>query len=602
MAANRLFLSVLFLLNISFSGNSTAQTNTPVLERKVNISAMNKLPSEILKNIEEQANFTFSYDPRVIGEQKPVSIQANNKSVREVLDQLFNGKVNYKEKGNHIILVSAPVKSEEQYFIITGYVKDGITGSEVPEASIFDKKSRESAVSDLYGYFKIRVDSKQRDQVLSLSVNKANYNDTIVYIRQKGNSIVNITIYSEINAAVVDSNAIRDSLLAVDQLAMINMILSDEAEVNTKNIKDTLYSKFQLSFLPFLGTNLKLSGNTINDYSVNILAGYSMGTRKLEIGGLVNVDRDSVSHVQLAGLSNVTGGPVNGFQAAGLINFNMKPVRGCQVAGLINNNIDTSHAAEFAGLLNLNLKPTTGFQAAGLMNLNIKKSGSAQVAGLTNIGVESVRGSQISGLLNVCVKEIHGAQISGLVNYAAKVRGTQIGFLNISDSCSGVPVGFMSLVKSGYHELEVSADETFPLSVSFRTGVRSFYNIITAGIQTLKEPDNIWYFGYGVGSAINLGKKWNLNLDLTMNQPIVGNQLDYFNPLTRLNVTVEKRFSKYFSLAAGPTLNVFFVNTLDPQFDGVFKDLPPSEVLYSSVSGDYKQTRWIGGKIALRFF
>jgi hypothetical protein len=280
----------------------------------------------------------------------------------------------------------------------------------------------------------------------------------------------------------------------------------------------------------------------------------------------------------------------------------MKPVHGCQVAGLINNNIDTSHAAEFAGLLNVNLKTTTGFQAAGLMNLTIKNSGSAQIAGLTNIGIENVKGSQIAGLLNVAVKEIHGAQISGLVNYAKNVHGTQIGFLNVADSVSGVPVGFMSLVRSGYHELEVSADETFPLSVSFRTGVRSFYNIISAGIKTLKEPDNVWYFGYGVGSAINLGRKWDLNLDLTMNQPLIGNQLDYFNPLTRLNVTVEKRFSKYFSIAAGPTLNVYFVNTTDPQFESVFKELPPSQVLYSSVSGDYKQTRWIGGKVALRFF
>jgi hypothetical protein len=319
MAANRILLSVLFLLTVCIIRNSSAQTSIPKLERKVNISSTNKLPSEILKNIEEQGNFTFSYDPRVIGEQKPVSIQAKNKSVREVLDQLFSGKISYKEKGNHIILVNVVAKPEDQqYFIITGYVKDGITGTEVPEASIFDKKSRESAISDQYGYFKIRVDSKQRDQVLSLSVNKVNYTDTLIYVRQKGNTIVNIIIYPEIKSVVVDSNAIRDSLLAVDQLAMINMILSDEAQANTKNIKDTLYSKFQISFLPFLGSNMELSGNTVNDFSLNILAGYSMGTRKFEVGGLVNVDRDSVRHFQLAGLSNVVGGPVRGFQAAGL--------------------------------------------------------------------------------------------------------------------------------------------------------------------------------------------------------------------------------------------------------------------------------------------
>ena len=606
MVANRILLAGFFVILICTWKNSRAQSDIPFLERKITIQSINQKPEEILRLIEKQGGFTFSFDPQVVQGQKEIVMDHKNKPVREVLDKLFDGQVSYKEKGKHIILFR--ITSEEQskknsYYIITGYIKNGVNGEEVTEASIFDKKSKESAVSNQYGYFNLRINSKQKDELLILSVNKVNYKDTLVYVRQTGKSIVNITIYPDVKQiAIVDSSAIRDSILAVNQLAFINMILSQEAQTNTLNINDTFYSKFQWSLLPFLGSNLSLSGNTVNDYSFNILAGYSMGTRKLEIGGLVNVDRDSVKNVQIAGWANITGGPVQGLQAAGLVNFNMKTVNGCQLAGLINNNLDTSHVAGFAGLMNINLKPSSGFLAAGLMNLNIKKTTSPQFAGITNIAIDDAKGIQVSGLLNVCIKDIHGVQISGLVNYANHVHGTQIGFLNISDSCSGVPVGFLSYVHKGYHQLEISADEVFPLNASFRTGVHSFYNIFSAGIKSLGEPDNIWYFGYGLGTAINLGKKWDLNVDLIMNQPMVGNQLDYFNPLTKLNLTAEKRFSKSFSLAAGPVFNLFSVNTTDPNFDGVFNNLPPAQTFSSSVSGDYKHTSWIGGKVALRFF
>ena len=45
---------------------------------------------------------------------------------------------------------------------------------------------------------------------------------------------------------------------------------------------------------------------------------------------------------------------------------------------------------------------------------------------------------QAAGLLNVCLDEIEGAQVSGLVNVARSVVGSQIGFLNIADTCTGV--------------------------------------------------------------------------------------------------------------------------------------------------------------------
>ncbi len=589
MAANKILLPFFIFILLYLPLEMAAQSHIPLLEQKISLRADNDSPEAVLKNIEQQGHFNFSYSPQVLQNVKPVTLQVSRSSVREVLDLIFAGQVTYKEKGSHIILIRkqpSAIAEESFSFIISGYVKDGISGNEIPEASVFDKKSRVSALTDQFGYFKMKVDGKQKEDVLFLSVNKIDYRDSVYIIRQKGNTIVNVTIFPLQKSEGVDSAAIRDSLLNVDQMAFLNMILSDELKANTKNISDTLYSKFQVSFLPFLGTNLRLSGNTVNDYSLNILAGYSMGTRKLEVGGLFNINRDSVKYVQIAGLSNIAGGPVSGVQAAGLINVNVKKTSGVQLAGLINNNIDTSIAT----------------QLAGLMNVNLKKSSAPQLAGLLNVGVGDVSGVQVAGLLNVAVREINGVQVSGLVNYATHVRGSQIGLLNISDSCSGVPIGLLSIVNKGYHQLEIYSDEVFPLNASFRSGVRPLYNILSAGIQTLKPDENIWYFGYGIGSAIKLGKSWDLNLEATVSQPLKNNNIYYFNPLTKFNLTAEKRFSKYFSVAAGPVFNLFFANTNDPDFHDVLSNIPPAKVIDSSVHNDYLKTSWIGAKLALRFF
>ncbi len=327
-----------------------------------------------------------------------------------------------------------------------------------------------------------------------------------------------------------------------------------------------------------------------------------MGTRKLEAAGLFNIDRDSVKHVQLAGLFNVVGGHVEGVQAAGLFNTNLNTVKGAELAGLMNINGDTVKGLELAGLMNINLKPASGFQGAGLMNINLKDVHAVQAAGLMNVALHRSTGAQVSGLMNICGGDIYGAQISGLLNFGTRVHGSQIGVFNFSDSVAGVPVGFLSFVRKGYHQLEISSNESFPLNLALRTGVRQFYNILEAGMKFSNDSLAVWYFGYGLGSAVNMGKQWQVDFDLTMSQPLKGNELNYFNPLTKLNVTFEKRFTKYFSIAAGPSLNIFYYHLQDPTFDSVLEQIVPANLISSTTSGNYKNATWVGGKIALRFF
>jgi hypothetical protein len=606
MAASKFIrFFALFYISLFVSLQVSAQKNIPFLERKVTLAVTGKNVEEVLRLIEHQNDFTFSYRAALLDKAKPLNYHCKNRPVREVLNELFQGKVVFKEKGSHIILTElAPEKSDAPaYFQVTGYFVNGENGKEIPDVSVFEKKSRVSDVSDQFGYFTLRIDKKEVGSSVALNINKRNFKDTIVYVSQSGKSYLSITLFPiEVPVTPVDSNVNAEEKMKVDQLALVNLLINKEEEVNTKNINDTIYRKFQVSFVPFLGSNQRLSGNTVNDFSLNILGGYSMATRKLEVGGLFNIDRDSVKSVQLAGLMNIDGGFVSGAQLAGIMNFNLNTTEGFQAAGLFNFNKFNFAGSQLSGLINLNLKEVKGFQAAGLLNVNLKEANGVQTAGLLNLNLHGTKGVEIAGLMNVSGGDVNGSQISGLLNFGNKVHGTQIGVLNFADSCTGVPIGFLSFVRSGYHELEISGNETFPVNVALRTGVRSFYNIVEAGMKISLDSIPTWYFGYGLGSAFNLGKKWQLNLDANVSQPLRGNELHYFNPMAKLSLTFEKRFTKVFSIAFGPTVNYFAYRFDDPTYDTVLNKLVTSSALYSNSTARYKEIGWIGGKFAVRFF
>jgi len=203
-------------------------------------------------------------------------------------------------------------------------------------------------------------------------------------------------------------------------------------------------------------------------------------------------------------------------------------------------------------------------------------------------------------LLNVTTKPVLGSQISGLVNVGLKVKGFQLGFLNVSDTLSGVPFGFLSFSYRGYHPIEISADEIFPVNLSWRTGVRSFYNIFSAGMKVNDFSFPLWHFGYGIGTSARLGKTWWLNIDLTTQQIVQGDSFEEMNLLSKLNLTVDKSLTKKLAIAMGPTFNFYTSNVTVPYYESVYSKLPPYTFQDVTYDNDLNIKTWIGGKVALR--
>lgn len=128
---------------------------------------------------------------------------------------------------------------------------------------------------------------------------------------------------------------------------VIAVLLSVLVPVNlSANAKERF---FQFGLFPPISSNGTNSGKTVNSVSINLLGGYSAGTRIFELGGIWNASREYTKGLQIAGLMNV-GGHVNGLQLSALVNV-AKSVNGVQI-GLVNYMEDGEKGVSI-GLINI---------------------------------------------------------------------------------------------------------------------------------------------------------------------------------------------------------------------------------------------------------
>ncbi len=579
--------------------NASAQSRKPIPERLITIE-VNKLPAgQVLEMIAKQGGFEFSYSPATLDVQKPVTVSCNNCPVREVLHVVFAGTVSYREKGNYLILhrkqfkaggtgsINEPVK----HIAFSGYVRSE-TMDPLPWVTVYDKTSLEATVSNEYGYYRIQF---RREQLpVTIHFSKVGYSDTSFVMNESSQPYFNVLLQKR------QSVMVPEPVMQASASPAIFDVL--ENTTASQNISDTLRRKWQVSFVPFAGTNGLLSGNVINDYSFNVLGGYSMGTAKAEFSGFLNLNRSDVSFVQLAGFANLSGGLVKGVQMAGFSNTVRGDVNGFQFAGFMNTGFGNHTGGAFAGFLNFTAKDVKGVQASGFANLAGGELKGVQTAGFANIARKRMEGVQVSGFANLAMDTLRGTQV-GFINIARHVEGTQIGFFNLARTTNGIPVGILSYVHDGYHKFEISGDEVFNTSVAFRTGVKAFHNIIMTGVNVSSDSLLLWHFGYGAATTLDLSKRVALGFDLSVSQIVHGDRNEKINLLTKAVLGTDIRLGRMVSLFAGVSLNARIFKTNYNKYPDLFTWYEPN--IFYDHTWELDRTRmqmWLGAKLGLRFF
>ncbi len=607
---------ILLLLILS----ATVKAGTPVLERTVSITFNNEPIVSVLDKIRAQTGAAFGYQPQILNGVAPVTMEFKNKSIREVLYLVLPKNLVVKSKGNHVI-IKERAKTETNE--MSGYVYEANSNKKLANVTIYDKKTLQSVTTDEYGYYSINLPMKNQ----CLTVNKANYEDTcIALIQSPESSLTNIAL-----EPVKDSTQLQKKLR--DFSTKTNDLFKKfKGYVNTLNVIDTINQNFQFSFIPFVGTNGRMSGSVYNRFSINLIGGYSRGNKMLELGGMFNINKENMTGGQFAGMFNIVGDSVKGVQGAGFFNLTGRSVQGAQGAGFMNINLGTLKGAQGAGFMNINKgnvygvtgsgfmnynhKQVKGLQVAGFMNacmdtlqgatgaafMNFTKysKGSLEVAGFMNQSVGSKNNIQLAGFMNQSLKGTTRFQAAGFMNQAKVVTGSQIGFINICDSIRGVPIGFLSIVKSGLHQIEVYGDETFFANMGFRTGVNKFYNTLFAGIQT--TGTNLWHFGYGVGTSFKLSEKMRMDLSLSSQHVSKGNFYFSTSELNKFYIGADIALAKKVRLAFGPTFNLYVTDALSPQYATEYISIGPYSQYNNTTAAGFNLKGWIGGRIALRFF
>ncbi|MEJ5995758.1 hypothetical protein WG904_15110 [Pedobacter sp. Du54] len=522
------------------------------LSKLVTFNVKQQSVRSTLQQISNAGNFYFSFNGKLINQDSLVNLNVQRMPVRNVLDEMFDGKVDYKENAEYIILRYAVnhftiepenITTAENLYLISGYIVDTKTGKKVKQASVYEKKLLQSTLTDDNGYFTLRFKGEHQEVVLTAS--KETYRDTSLVFLSDIKILPQIYSDPDKEKGTLFSNAIED-------LGISKFLLGSKQRIQNLNIPSFFANTpFQASFLPGLSSHGMMSSRVVNKASLNIIGGYTAGVDGAEVGGVFNLTKGKVRSFQVAGVFNAVGGDVEAAQFAGVANYDKKGVKGFQAAGVFNSVDGRVEAAQFAGVVNFNKKEAKGFHAAGVANVVGSNFDGFQAAGVFNFTRQAANGMQIAGVGNIAFKEFKGTQIAGVFNYAKKFSGLQIGLINLADSNFGTSIGLLNLSKNGYKKLSFFANDVVNANFALKTGNANLYTLLIAG-KNFSDTAKVETAGIGFGHDFILGKHVALEAEMITQYVYLGN-FDYANILMRFQANLELRVFKGFAIFGGPS-------------------------------------------------
>jgi hypothetical protein len=526
MTRSPLFFLALFLLFFFWPPACRAQG---LLNKNVSVSVRDKTVAEVLKLIEKQGEFSFSYNTDMISGDSLVSVSIGPVPVRQLLDQLLSGKFRYKEKGNFIVIQP---EQRERYYQVSGQVLDGETGKEVDYASVYSKKQLVSALTDDAGFFKLRLGVNNP----ALTISKIGYADTTIVLDARQDAGVKVILYPK--AVDLDTLIIKNA--QESNFWLTRLFVSSRLRVQSRNISRFFISlPFQGSLTPGLSTHGRMSSQIVNKFSLNIYGGYTAGLNGVELGGLFNISKKDARYLQMATTFNAVSGKFGGVQIAGIYNQVLDSLKGVQLTGM-------------GGFVKKQVK---GVQASGAFNIVSGNMHGLQISLGGNLVKANLRGVQASLLGNISKHRMQGLQFGGLFNYAGNMKGVQVGLINLADSSSGYSIGFINIVKNGRGSLTVYATELVPWNLSWKSGSRKLHTVFNLG-ASLNGLEKAYVLGFGFGREVVMNQNLKLNTDVTVNSIFLG-AWKTRPVLYRLQTGLNLKLTKHLWLNGGPSFSLF---------------------------------------------
>jgi hypothetical protein len=514
----------------------------------VDLNYSNRRLNEVLADLEGKHKLRFSYAPDKLQLNRGINIFLRQKTLDAALKTMFDqNNISYAQFGHQWVLKNAPQKQIE---------KKTIEQPKKLETPIPTITAAEQTVSKEIEIISLGQ-KQQTDLKLPNSFHKmetipvADFQDGLALQKSKS-SIFQFSVFGN-----KSSNAHRSNILA------LNLFWGRHA---------------QSKGFEFSGIGSLLSKNM----------------QGVQVSGIFNATAVNSYGLQVSALLNATGGKLSGVQLAGLFNL-ANEVKGLQITPGINYVKTELNGFQLAGIGNLSANTKEGAQIAGLFNAS-KASSNVQLSGFYN-KTKQLRGLQLCAGINEA-EESSGVQM-GFVNRAKMLKGVQLGFINFADTVEGVTLGFINIVRAGgYNKLEASFSESMHVLLSLKFGSKNMYQICQGGFNLKGKA---WGIGWGMGSAFNLNKKWQMNSDAVVMHI---NEETNWNPVlnlnTQLKVGFEYKLDKEFSLYLGPTANFMASRYKDKETGIVGSSVPMYSIIDHTNRFDTNFRFWVGLQTGMR--
>lgn len=197
-----LIMRLTFLICLLFALQAIA-VETFSQNQRLSISKKNIRIEDIIQLIENETNYYFMYSTKVVDIERTINIEATNKFVPEILDEIFKGtNVAYKIDGRLIALSKEGEMSfaDQQQRSVSGKVTD-TSGNPLPGVSVVLKGTTSGTITDANGRY--TLGNIPGNAVLVFS-----------FVGMKAQEIT-IGTKTSINVALVDETIGIDEVVAV---------------------------------------------------------------------------------------------------------------------------------------------------------------------------------------------------------------------------------------------------------------------------------------------------------------------------------------------------------------------------------------------------
>lgn len=170
----KLFLTMKITAFLLFCGvlnliaSSSYSQNT-----KISLNMKDATIENVLNKIEDESEFYFFFNHKLIDVERKIDIYANNKPIKEILEGIFSDDVNFVVSDRQIVLTpnsktDFPEESTVQQRTVTGTVTDASNGEVMPGVNVVFKGTVIGTLSDINGKYTIPF-SNLNDPILVFS-------------------------------------------------------------------------------------------------------------------------------------------------------------------------------------------------------------------------------------------------------------------------------------------------------------------------------------------------------------------------------------------------------------------------------------------------